>query len=137
MKTVLIDTNALLSYVTDRNKKQSNIMLDIFDRASKLELQICIVSNVIKEFVFVLQKIYNTNPTLISNILKDMNTLPGICIHHGFFPETLYSIWPDKVKDYGDAFLAAASIELKFPVATFDKKFSKHLLNLDCMVELL
>lgn len=137
MKNILIDTNALLSYVTDRNKNQSNKMLDIFDRACKLEFQICIVSNVITEFVFVLQKIYNTKPTLISNILKDMNTMPGVYLHHGFFPETLYSIWPDKIKDYGDAFLAAASIELKSPLATFDKKFSNQLIKLGCKVELL
>ncbi len=57
MKTILIDNNALISYITDRNNKQSDIMLDIFDRAGKLEFQICIVSNVIAEFVYVLQKI--------------------------------------------------------------------------------
>ena len=137
MKTILIDTNALLSYVTDRNKKQSDLMLDIFDRAGKLEFQICIVSNVIAEFVYVLQKIYKTKPSLISTIIKDMNTMPGIYLLPGFFPETLFSIWPNKIKDYGDAFLASASIELKYPITTFDKKLSNQLIKLGCKVELL
>jgi predicted nucleic-acid-binding protein len=137
MKNILLDTNALLSYVTDRNKKQSETMLDIFNRAGKLEFEICIISNVITEFVFVLQKVYKTKSELISNILRDMNSMTGVNLHHGFFPETLYSIWPDKVKDYSDAFLSAASIELNYPVATFDRKFGKQLMKLGGKIELL
>ena len=137
MKNILLDTNTLLSYVTDRNKKQSDTMLEIFNRAGKLEFQVCIISNVITEFVYVLQKIYNAKPKLISNILIDMNAMPGVYLHHGFFPETLYSIWPDKVKDYGDAFLSAASIELNYPIATFDRKFGNQLIKLGGNFELL
>ena len=137
MKDILIDTNALLSYVTSRNKQQSDKMFDIFTRAGNLEFQICIVSNVVTEFVYVLEKIYYTPPKLISKILKDMNSMPGIYLHHGFFPETIYNIWPDKIIDYGDAFLAAASIELKYSIAIFDKKFKNQLNRIGCRTELL
>ena len=137
MKDILIDTNALLSYITDRNKKQSEIMFDIFNRAGNLEFQICIISNVITEFVYVLQKIYNTKPVLISTIIKDMNSMLGVYLHPEFFPETIFSIWPNKIKDYGDAFLAAASIELNYPIATFDKNFRNQLIKIECKIELL
>jgi hypothetical protein len=60
---------------------------------------------------------------MLSDLLKN----PGIKHQHGYFISNVLSLWPNKIKDYGDTVLAAAAFELKIPVLTFDKPFSKQL----------
>ena len=48
----IIDTNCLLSFVTDRNPIQNECMAAVFERAAKLEEEILVISNVITEFVY-------------------------------------------------------------------------------------
>lgn len=53
MKKYVIDTNALISFVTDRNLKQQQIMKGIFEKASLLKGIILCHSHVLTEFVYV------------------------------------------------------------------------------------
>lgn len=60
-------------------------------------------------------------------MLRDLLKNPGLKHQEGYFMSTILSLWPDKIKDYGDAVLAAAAFELKIPILTFDKPFSKQM----------
>jgi hypothetical protein len=57
VKKYIIDTNALISFVTDRNLNQQQIMKSIFETASSLKGLIICHSHVLTEFVYVMEKI--------------------------------------------------------------------------------
>ena len=127
MNSVLIDTNCLISYTTTRSKIQSERISEYIEDASDFKSEIIIISNVITEFVYTLQSIYKVDSKFINHMLSDLLKNPGIKHQHGYFISNVLSLWPNKIKDYGDAVLAAAAFELKIPVLTFDKPFSKQL----------
>ena len=60
MKTYVIDTNALISFVTDRNPAQQQKIADIFDEAVRLKSTIICPQNALTEFVYVLDRVYGT-----------------------------------------------------------------------------
>ncbi len=127
MSCYIIDTNCLISYTTTRNKAQLEKISLYIEEASNLKAEITILSNIITEFVYTLQSVYRVDSKSINRMLCDLLKNPGIKYHHGYFISNILSFWPNKIKDYGDAVLAAASFELKTPVLTFDKPFSKQL----------
>ncbi len=126
----LIDTNCLLSYVTNRNQAQNDTMVKLFNSASQLKCRIYITSNVITEFVFVLESVYQEQKSVISDMIKSLLDNQGIEFHHGYFPEVIIKMWPSEIQDYGDAVLAAAARKLKMIILTFDRDFSKRLSKL-------
>ena len=131
MNSYLIDTNCLISYTTTRNKVQSEKISVYIEDASNLKSEITIISNIVTEFVYTLQSIYKVDSKFIAQMLNDLFKNPGIKYHHGYFIGNILSFWPHKIKDYGDAVLAAAALELKIPALTFDKSFSRQLSNLN------
>ncbi len=130
MNSYLIDTNCLISYTTTRNKVQLEKISVYIEDASNLKSEITIISNIITEFIYTLQSFYKVDSKFISKMLNDLFNNPGTKYHHGYFLNSILSIWPDKIKDYGDAVLAAAALEFKTPTLTFDKPFSRQLSNL-------
>lgn len=137
MRKFLIDTNCLVSYTTTRSKNQTERISGYIEDASNLKNEIIIISNIITEFVYTLQSIYEVDTKFISKMLVDVFKNPGIKYHHGYFINQILALWPGKIKDYGDAVLAAAASELKTPVLTFDKSFSNQLSNINTPHELI
>ena len=137
MNTYLIDTNCLISYTTTRSKNQTEKISEYIEDASNLKSEIIIISNIITEFVYTLQSVYKVDSKFISGMLVDVFKNPGIKYHHGYFINRILALWPNKIKDYGDAVLAAAASELKIPVLTFDKPFSSQLSNTNIPYELI
>ena len=129
--TVVIDTNALISFVTDRNKIQQGKIAGLFENAAGLRLSVLCPQNVITEFVYVLDRIYNVPQSAIKDMIDDFVAMPGIEIVHEVNLKILFSYWPDKIQDYGDAIVAAVCCARKGAmVATFDRKFSAALKRL-------
>ncbi len=124
---LLIDANALISFVTDRNPRQTEIVTELIESASNLESNIIVIGSVLNDLVFVLDGIYECEPQFIANITRDLLKHPGIRFEHGCYPQRILQLWPDQIKEYGDAILAAAAVELALPVYTFDKRFSREL----------
>ncbi len=131
MNSYLIDTNCLISYTTTRNKVQSEKISVYIEDASNLKSEITLISNIITEFVYTLQSFYKVDSKFISKMLNDFFNNPGTKYHHGYFLNNILSIWPDKIKDYGDTVLDTAALELKIPALTFDKPFSRQLSHLN------
>ena len=135
MKKILLDTNALISFIIDRNKAQNQIVYEIL--SGKYNLNICIISNVLSEFVYVLQKIYDVPEDQISQMVRDLLKLPNLDYVEGYFPDIIFNIWPQKIKDFGDSVIASAALTLKIPIYTFDKKLSLQLKRINCKHKLL
>ncbi|HOW81654.1 MAG TPA: PIN domain-containing protein [Spirochaetota bacterium] len=122
MKKYCIDTNALLSFLTDRNINQQKTVEKYLERAIRGELSLIVIENVITELVYVMQSVYRTPKNIISQTLKALEENPGISIDGHFNLKTLRQIWPDPVNDYGDALIVLYALEKNCEILTFDKK---------------
>jgi predicted nucleic acid-binding protein len=126
MKKIIIDTNCLLSFVTDRNLEQQEKVSKLFLEAVQLKTVILCHHHVISEFIFVLSSVYGTASEKIHTILSDLIVMPGIVPVDKVNVKTVLSLWPVLIPDYGDAVIAALCKDSKgTSVATFDRKFQK------------
>lgn len=133
--TIVIDANALISFVTDRNKSQQDKIAELFENAAGLRMSILCPQNVMTEFVYVLEKVYNVSKSAIKDMINDFVAMPGIEIVHEVNLKILFSYWPDKIPDYGDAIVASVCRAGKGAmVVTFDSKFGAVLKKLGLSV---
>ena len=131
MKKVIIDTNTLVSFVTDRNINQQKKSAKLFEEASRLKLMILCHQNVLTEFVYVMEKIYKIRKERIKEIISDFILMPGIELVHEIDIKKVLQFWPTSVPDFGDALLAALCKTSKnSSIATFDRKFQNALKTL-------
>ena len=135
MKNYIIDTNALISFVTDRNPAQQDKIANLLDSAAQLKVRVLCPQNVLTEFVYVMDSVYRIDIAEIRDITRDFIKLPGVEIVHQFSLKTLFTFWPEKVSDYGDAIIAALCQNTRgSSVATFDRKFKAKLKQLGLSV---
>ena len=125
---IVIDTNALISFVTDRNQSQQKKITQLFENAARLQALILCPQNVLTEFVYVLDSVYHVPKATIKRMILDFISMPGIEIVHDIDLKRLFSYWPDRITDYGDAVVASlCSARRGAMVATFDRKFGAAL----------
>lgn len=131
MKKYIIDTNALISFVTDRNPAHQEIVAPFFEAASRLKCTLVCHQFVLTEFVFVMDKVYSTPKDTINNMLQEFIAMPGVELFQSTDFSTLLSLWPDKIGDFGDAMVATIAKTAKgSTIVTFDLKFKATLKKL-------
>jgi predicted nucleic-acid-binding protein len=124
MKTYVIDTNAVISFVTDRNSSQQEKIAEVFENTNLLKNQILCPQNVLTELVYVMEKIYSTPKSLIREIIKDFTAMPGVHVIHDIDIDLLLEYWPEKITDFGDAIVACVCKQKSASaILTFDEKF--------------
>ena len=132
MRKFIIDTNALISFVTDRNPAQQDKIAKLLDHAVQQRVRVLCPQNVLTEFIYVMDRVYSIRKAEIKDIVEDFIKLPGIEIVHAFNLKTLLTFWPEKVPDYGDAIIATLCKDTNgTSVVTFDRKFRIKLKKLD------
>lgn len=135
MKTFIIDTNALLSFVTDRNLKQQEKVSVLFEMAAASKCIILCHQHVISEFVYVLEKIYQRSRESINRMIADLISMPGIEIRDEVNYKALLDFWPDSISDFGDAVVTCLwKSNRQAAIVTFDKKFIKELEQINAKV---
>ena len=135
MKTYIIDTNALLSFVTDRNPEQQEKAATVFNQAARLKCKILCHQHVLTEFVYVLDKVYNHAKPSINQMIKDLISMPGIKIDHEIHFKVLLGYWPNSISDFGDAVVATQwKMNRQAAVVTFDKQFIQELKRISAKV---
>jgi predicted nucleic acid-binding protein len=126
MNKIIIDTNCLLSFVTDRNQEQQEKVAKLFHQAGQLKVLLLCHHHVLSEFVFVMSSVYSVEPATIQTVMADLVVMPGVMPVTEVNIKTVLSLWPTVIPDYGDAVIAAYCKETKnTAVATFDRKFRK------------
>jgi predicted nucleic-acid-binding protein len=136
VKRYIIDTNALISFVTDRNPAQQEIVTPLFEAASRLKCTLVCHQFILTEFVFVMDKVYGTPKETINSMLRDFISMPGVEVYQHTDFSAVLSFWPSKIADFGDALIAATGKAMKGAIiVTFDVKFKSALkkLGLDSM----
>jgi len=124
MKKYVIDTNALISFVTDRDPNQQQKIAEVFNGAGRLMGIVVCPQNVLTEFVYVMDSVYHVSKNDINSIISDFIETPGLEVVHDVNLGIFLDIWPKSISDYGDAIVAAVSKEIRGSiVATFDRRF--------------
>jgi predicted nucleic acid-binding protein len=128
VRKYIIDKNALISFVTDRNPEQQVKIDKLFNDAARLRILVLCPQNVLTEFVYVMDKVYQIPKSEINKIVRDFIDMPGIEVVHDLDMKTLMSYWPEVFQDYGDAIIATLCKNTKGSlIATFDRKFRTKL----------
>ena len=131
MKKYIIDTNALISFVTDRNPAQQEVVAPLFEAASRSKCSLVCHQFVLTEFVFVMDKVYGTKKETINAMLRDFIAMPGVELCQATDFSVLLSLWPSRIADFDDALIAATGKTIKGAIiVTFDEKFKAALKKL-------
>jgi predicted nucleic-acid-binding protein len=135
VKKYIIDTNALISYVSDRHLNQQKKMSTLFQEVVKLKAVILCPANVLTEFMYVLDKVYAIPKIDIQRMVKDFLSMPGIQLVQEIDFERVLMFWPEPLPDFGDAIVASlGSLDKGSIIVTFDLKFVSSLKKLGLIV---
>jgi predicted nucleic acid-binding protein len=95
MKQYLVDTNALISFVTDRDPEQQEKVARLFESARNLKAVIFCHQHVLTEFIYVMDRIYNVSKDQINRMVSDLMEMPGIETIQEIDLKAALSFWPD------------------------------------------
>ena len=128
MTTVLLDTNALVSFLTDRDEAQQQRVARLFRDAADGRTEVLLHQTVLTECVYVLTNLYDVEPREVKELLGELLSMPGMStIHELAWPAGL-DRWPEPYRDLADACLATVAREYGRPkIATFDQGLAKQL----------
>jgi len=128
VKKYVLDTNAVISFVTDRNPTQQQTIAAVFEAAARQKCLLVCPQHVLTEFVFVMDRVYKVEETEIHAMIREFIAMPGIEMIHEIDFSMLLTLWPSAIPDFGDAIVATACKTVKgAAVITFDAKFSTAL----------
>ncbi|HVR99098.1 MAG TPA: PIN domain-containing protein [Thermoanaerobaculia bacterium] len=131
MRRIVVDTNVLLSFLTDRDERQQRQADELFQKAVEGEVDLIVHQVVVVEMVHVLLNFYGVRQEDAALTVKDLLAMPGITPTHELAWPLVLELWPEKVPTFVDATLAAVASQGRYDsVATFDAKFSKQLRRL-------
>lgn len=130
MKRVVLDTNVLVSFLTDRNAEQQERASTLFEAASAGELGLILHQIVITELVYVLRNLYGVAVSEIAQTIGELLSSPGVVPIDEVVWTRVLELWPRRISDFADAVLAAAARHGRYDaVATFDRPFSRRLVR--------
>lgn len=128
MRRVLVDTNVLVSFLTDRDRSQQERAAELLASAADGKLELMVHQSVLFELAYVLLNLYGTSPAEVRGILVALTMLPGVRLIDELSWSEVLRIWPETFPDLADAALAAAYRDVHADgIATFDKKFIRRL----------
>ena len=130
MKKYIIDTNALIAFVTDRNPDQQQKIAPLFESAANLKVLILCHQYVLTEFIHVMDGVYHVPKDKIGRMIADLVDMPGIEVIHEIDFNAVLSYWPDPLPDFGDAVIASVGKVRRSAIVTFDRKFTNNLKSL-------
>jgi predicted nucleic-acid-binding protein len=131
LKRYIIDTNVLISFVTDRNPEQQQKIATLFEAAAHLKAAILCHQYVLTEFIYVMDKVYHLPKNEIGRMAADLIQMPGIEVVQECDFAAVLACWPDPLPDFSDAVIASVGMSRRGAlVVTFDRKFAGGLKSL-------
>jgi predicted nucleic acid-binding protein len=131
MTSVVVDTNVLISFLTDRNEKQQELAQGVLQAAADRELDLMVHQQVLTELIYVLLNVYGQRRERVSEVVRDLVALPGVCIVDTIEWSRVFDLWPDPFSDFTDAVLAVSCETARNEaIVTFDEDFKRRLIRL-------
>jgi predicted nucleic acid-binding protein len=127
-KQIVVDTNVLVSFLTDRDPVQQEQVAALFRGAAAGAHALILHQIALSEMVYVLLNLYGVSPVEVARILADLLAMPGIQPVHELSWPLLLGLWPATIPSFSDAALAAVAKQGVYDeVATFDRSLAKRL----------
>ncbi len=131
MNRIVIDTNVIISFLTDRNLDQQKLAADLFEGASAGKHQLVLHQIVAIEVVYVLHNLYHRSMAEVAATIRDLIELPGVVVIDKMPWGDLFDLWPQEIESYADAALVAVTRSGNYEyIATFDRKLCNRLKTL-------
>lgn len=109
MKRIVIDTNVVVLFLTDRDLRQQELAARLFQDAAAGSCEILLHQTVISELVYMLRNLYKQTPQDVAEITRELSEMPGVSVMDEMPWGDLFSIWPRDIETYADAALAAVA----------------------------
>jgi predicted nucleic acid-binding protein len=131
MTRIVLDTNVVLSFLTDRDPRQQAAAAELFEQTAAGEKELVLHQIVSTELVYVLHNHYRVGGAETAATLRDLLALPGVLSVDSMPWPTLFDLWPAHVPEFADAVLAAVTkVGRHDALATFDTAFRRRLRRL-------
>jgi predicted nucleic acid-binding protein len=128
MTSVVVDTNVLVSFLTDRDQAQQQLADALLRQAAERDLMLVVHQQVVTEFIYVMLNLYEQSRESAAQIVAELLALPGVCIVDAVEWSRVLTLWPEPFRDFTDAVLATTCRSGGHDaVATFDESFKKLL----------
>lgn len=128
MRQVLVDSNVLVSFLTERNEEQQQKADALFRAAAEGKHVLVLHTVTIVEMVFVLLRLHDEPPAAVADDLRDLLGLPGVKAAAEVAWSLVLERWPKTIPSFGDAILATTAIQGRYDaVATFDGDLRRKL----------
>jgi len=128
MRRIGVDSNVVVSFVTDRNAAQLQQAAELFGGAAEGQHVVVVPHSVISESVYVLGNVYGVTASTVSSTMNDLLSLAGVMAVDDADWPIIWNTWPRHIKDFGDACVAAVGRAGAFDaLATFDLAFAKQV----------
>lgn len=131
MTSVVVDTNVLVSFLTDRDPAQQAQAAELLAKAADRELDVVLHQVVVIETVYVLRNLYRVGREDTAAIVCEMRAMPGVTALDDLPWSVVLELWPTPFVELTDGALAAVTRVGRYDaVATFDAAFRRRLKRL-------
>ncbi len=128
VRSLVLDTNVLLSFLTDRDPSQRRLAEPLFQAAARGALRLVVPQIVLVETSFILRNVYRQPAAEIAQIVREALALPGVEPSDPAVWGLVLDLWPRVVEGLPDALIAAAAkLGRHDGVATFDRRLARAL----------
>ena len=131
MKTVFVDTNVFLRFLTGDDLRQREKAVALFKKAAAGEISLLSGPPVFFEIAWSMRTVYGQKNEVILEFLTSMLRLPGLRITDITVVEKAIGLAKNRGTDFADAYVAAlAGSEGATELATFNRKHFEGVLDL-------
>jgi predicted nucleic-acid-binding protein len=125
MKSIAIDANVIVRYLTGDDPAQSPAATALFHAARAGRVNLVLPVSILQESVYVLETFYGGTPSTIAPKLMSLLSLTGVTCPDARWVLDGIQWYRAKNADFGDALLCAYALHHDCEVNTFDKELIK------------
>lgn len=123
MKTLFVDANVFLRYLTDDDREEADRVAAVLSRAAKGDVRLVTTELVLAEVIWVLESSYDLKNREIVPLIRGILATPGIEVVNGGLVGRALDIYQTDNVDFVDGYIAAVMEARGIrEIVSFDRK---------------